>query len=104
MVCFDYPTEHILIAVSKPLLTVFGIHYRLESCVVFCRRKYCHLTVVLLCSSERGEFSLNKKKCVSDQALESQKQDGYIHAVTHNRGELNQNNFLIKDRGYGEIC
>ena len=28
--------ELVLIAVSKPLLTEFGIHHRLESCVVQC--------------------------------------------------------------------
>ena len=28
--------EPVLIAVSEPLLTEFGIHYRLESCVYFC--------------------------------------------------------------------
>ena len=26
--------EHVLIAVSKPLLTEFGIHYRLEGCAL----------------------------------------------------------------------
>ena len=28
--------EPVFMAVSKPLLTEYGIHYRLESCVCFC--------------------------------------------------------------------
>ena len=31
--------EPIFMAVPKPMLTEFGIHYRLESCVVDCKRK-----------------------------------------------------------------
>ena len=54
--CLDKP---VFIAVSKPLLTEFGIYHRLESCVL--GRVSHHLTSVRLirdCSVIEGEMTL----------------------------------------------
>ena len=51
--CLNRRDEPIFMAVSKPLLTEFGIHYRLESCAnafygsIFCETILCRAVQVL---------------------------------------------------------
>ena len=54
--CLDEP---ILIAVSKPLLTEFGIHHRLESCESVMS---CYLVTMTSFCSQRGEGVKNGQK------------------------------------------
>ena len=42
--CLNCPDEPIFTAVSKPLLTEFGIHHRLESCGDLCSLMWWNMT------------------------------------------------------------
>ena len=60
---FNHHDEPIYMAVPKPMLTKFGIHYRLESCDNW--NFYLHLMVLFLALNS-FHYLLEKKACAAD--------------------------------------
>ena len=68
--CLNHLDEPVFIAVTKLMLTDFGIHHRLESCGLLCSLEFLKILVTkLFCSGLLGRVSMSSNSSTFSQSI-----------------------------------